>query len=228
MRGIGAEVGRDLLAAGRGARASDLVVDGDVGAAEAVDRLLGVADDRQPPGPGRSVRQSSPGSSSLVSNSASSAWTGSVSWNSSISTARNRSAEVVAGRAAVAQQIARPEQQVIEVGPSRALSLGRVVGHESLDMRQQAEQRVGPQRRLCPVKRVPVGLLQLLQTLLLPAPVGTRAHSEMGVGRPAKQQCPLLLNRIERLELRDPVEDSLDDRHCLVVAGLVLYEHRTN
>ena len=90
-----AEVGRQRDAVG-----ADLVggaqVLGDVGAAEAVDRLLGIADDEQAagerlqPSPGRragpSVAAWSGSSGSAVRRTAISSWIGSVSWNSSSST----------------------------------------------------------------------------------------------------------------------------------------------
>ena len=75
-------VGADLVGGGE--------VHGDVGPAEAVDRLLRVADDEQPAGQ-RAQRRSGraagrPGAA--VSRTAISSWIGSVSWNSSSSTRR--------------------------------------------------------------------------------------------------------------------------------------------
>ena len=77
-----AEVLRDPPDALREGAPAQVVIDGDVRAAEAVDRLLRVAHHEQVARLGRSVRQSS-APPLLEMRMISSAWIGSVSWNSS-------------------------------------------------------------------------------------------------------------------------------------------------
>ena len=174
---VRAEVRRDLLVRARERAVSHLVVDGDVGAAEAVDRLLRVADDRQP---ARRRCQRPPVAVRLL-----------VACQEQRELRLDRigvlelvdqhdlvaAPEVVARRLVRAQQVARPEQQVVEVRLAGGASLALVVVDELLDPRQQAQQRVGAQPLLGGVVRVSVLLLERLQLLLALAPVRLRAHA---------------------------------------------------
>ena len=127
-----AEVLDELRLAARERAVADRVVDGDVGAAEAVDRLLRVADDGEAAGPRPQLAASpSPGSSSLAMQRAISACTGSVSWNSSTRIDPEAAAEVVARLGARREQVARPLEQVVEVGRARGLALGLVAARRT-------------------------------------------------------------------------------------------------
>ena len=81
------EVLHEVLDLARQGPALDRVVDRDVGTAEAVDRLFGVADDEQAPGLRGHL---APGPSGAQIQVTSSDWIGSVSWNSSTRMRRER------------------------------------------------------------------------------------------------------------------------------------------
>ena len=162
---------------GEGAGA-DLVVDGDVGAAKAVDRLLRVADHGEPPGRRRELAPVLVGRDRLIAGEQQGELgldrvgvLELVDQHDLVA-----AAEVVARGLVVAQQVARPEQQVVEVRLARLEPLQRVLVDEPLDLGEQAEQRVGAQAVLGGLVRVAVCLLERLQLLLaLRAPVAFRA-----------------------------------------------------
>ena len=88
--------------AARGVFAPDLVEDLDVGAAEGVDGLLGVADEDEV-GACRRTRR-------MMSH-----WTGSVSWNSSTRTIRQRAATVAAARSLSRRRSRAATREVFEI-----------------------------------------------------------------------------------------------------------------
>jgi len=142
--GVGAEVGRDPLDAVGQRTRLDAVIDGDVGATEAVDRLLGVPHHGQAAGarpqrppvlPGLVVAREQQRELGLHG----------IGVLELVDQDRPEpAAEILARRPAVRQQIASPEQQIVEVRPTLSLALGLIAGDESLDMRQQTEQRSAP------------------------------------------------------------------------------------
>jgi hypothetical protein len=224
---VRAEVRRDLFMLAFERAVADLVVDRDVGAAEAVDRLLGVPDDREP---ARRWAKRPPVAVRLL-----------VACEEQRELRLNgigvlefvdqhdpvAASEVVARRLVRAQQLGRPEQEVVEVGLAGCAPLELVVIDELLDPRQQAQHRVGAQPVLGGVVRVPVFLLECLQLLLALAPVRLRAFAEVRVGAPAVEQLELLLGLgAERLQLVGPLDDALGDLRAGVVAGIAADEQR--
>ena len=191
-----------------------LVVDRDVGAAEAVDRLLGIADHEQlavhraQPAPlpdvfgvARQVKRELDldrvGVLELVDQDRPEAL-----------------AEVVADLGAVADEVARPDDQVVVVGDALGAPLLLVVAHELLDQRQHGEQRLRAHLAGHPSGE----LLPLGGQLLLPAlallrrgEIGLAADVAVHLGKPGAQ-APRCLDRAaaERLELVGVVEHRLD------------------
>ena len=145
--GLGrAEVLLEPLEAAGQRPALDRVVGGDVGAAEAVDRLLRIADDEQAPGlrhelapvalgagwradPGDQLGLDRIGVLELVDQDVGGA-----------------PAEVLAHDRVVAHQVARADQQVVEVGVALPATLVGVAEHETLDVDEHVAERFRSQR----------------------------------------------------------------------------------
>ena len=118
---------------------------GDVGPPEAVDRLLGVAHDEQLPGDnGSTLLQSAPWSSSGVA--------GEQEGNLRLDgvgvlelvdeDVREAALEVAAAAGVVAEEIAGPDEQVVELGPPLAAAALGVVGDEAAHLLR--ERRAAP------------------------------------------------------------------------------------
>ena len=137
--GVRAEVGGDARVVARERPRPDVVIDGYVGASEAVNRLLGVAHHHDSPLPGdqlppvlagvgvagqeqRELGLDGVGVLELVDQHSLEALT-----------------EVASRGLALEQQVARPEQEVIEVGLAVLLALLGLLAHKPLDVGQQSE-----------------------------------------------------------------------------------------
>ena len=135
-----------LMAPRFNAAVADALIHVDIGAAEAVNRLLRITDDEQLAGYRRDVF---PARLARIvcreSSSSSSAWSGSVSWNSSTKIRLKRFWKCTPHPGIVSNQIARAEQQVEEIERAFAL-LQRLVpidARQQFAVQQRREIRVG-------------------------------------------------------------------------------------
>ena len=108
----------------------------------------------RPPGRGASSRQSSPGSSSLAMQRAISAWTGSVSWNSSTSrTGKRRRKYARASGLSASRSRAHSSRSSKSATPS-ALRAASYRATKSSASGRQRDDRLGAERLLRSVDRV--------------------------------------------------------------------------
>ena len=143
----GAEVAGQVLQFAGQRTPLDRVVDRHVGAAEAVDRLLGVADHEQAAGLGRERAPVAPGARRGAQPGDELGLDGVGVLELVHQDPTGAAVKVVAHVVVVAQQVARPQEQVVEVGHAVGAAVARVGLGEILGEGKQADQGVGAQGR---------------------------------------------------------------------------------